>query len=85
MEIRKPKYNSLSEWRKHNSSAYQVANNKGLIEEICKKTGWILLIRKRGFRKDKIDKENSTGYQKALRNKWLDDCTKQMKKKYENI
>lgn len=55
MENKKPKYNSLSEWRKNNSSAYQAANEKGLIEEICKKTGWIYLKRggEKGEKKDK--------------------------------
>jgi hypothetical protein len=42
METRNPKYNSLLEWRKAEPKAYASAYNKGYIEEICLKFGWVI-------------------------------------------
>lgn len=40
MKNKKPKYNSLREWRKAEPSAYDAAKRKGLLIEICNRLGW---------------------------------------------
>ncbi len=39
--MEKSKYNSLTEWRKANPKAFNAAKKLNLIDEICKRFGWI--------------------------------------------
>ena len=39
-KMEKSKYNSLMEWKKYDLNAYQAADRKGLIDEICIHFGW---------------------------------------------
>lgn len=99
MQKENSKYNSLAEWRKASPSVYYAAYKKGLIDKICKEFGWdkkkpdgywtietckesALKYNTRNDWKKSIDR---SGYDAAIRNGWMEECCKHMKRVFKPV
>lgn len=93
METRKPKYNSLSEWKKAEPNAYAASYYNGLLPKICDLFGWKQFMIKKVINltlndckvealkyKTKTEWRYGHGlsYGKAYRKGWLEECCKHM-------
>jgi hypothetical protein len=91
MENKKPKYNSLSEWRIAENNAYNAAWSQSPLDKICEVFGWKKNMSHGHWtletcKKDAINyktkgdwkKKSPRAYDYAKKKKWINECCNHM-------